>query len=214
MKRGSILIKNGTIFTMNPQKEIIQGDIYIEDGVIKEIGALDKKADQTLDAAGKLVLPGFVQTHVHLCQALFRGLADDVDVVDWLRGRIWPLESAHDEQSINASAYLAAAELIAGGTTTALTMETALHTDAVFEAVEDAGLRTFTGNAMMDVVEPGTEMRALDTEGSFQETRRLFDRWHGKDGGRVRFAVMPRGARNCSPNWWRDPGGSRWTTAC
>lgn len=199
MKRGSILIKNGTIFTMNAKKEIFQGDILIKDGVIAAIGAVKERAEQVVDASGKLVLPGFIQTHVHLCQALFRGLADDVDVVDWLKGRIWPLESAHDEQSINASAYLAAAEMIAGGTTTALTMETALHTDGVMAAVEDAGLRVFTGSAMMDVVEPGTEMRALDTEGSFQETRRLFETWHGRDGGRIRCAVMPRGARNCSP---------------
>lgn len=199
MERDSILIKNGTILTMNAKKEIIQGDILIENGVITEIGTVSGRGGRVLDAAGKLVLPGFIQTHVHLCQALFRGLADDVDVVDWLRGRIWPLESAHDGESIHASACLAAAELIAGGTTTALTMETALHTDAVFQAVEGAGLRVFTGNAMMDVVEPGTEMRALDAEASFQETRRLFDCWHGKDQGRIRFAVMPRGARNCSP---------------
>lgn len=198
MKRDSILIKNGVIFTMNAKKEIFQGDILIENGVITEIGTMRGCAAHVVDAAGKLVLPGFIQTHVHLCQALFRGLADDVDVVDWLRGRIWPLESAHDGASIHASARLAAAEMLAGGTTAALTMETALHTDAVFQAVEETGLRVFTGNAMMDVVEPGTEMQALDTEASFRETRRLFDCWHGKDQGRIRFAVMPRGARNCS----------------
>lgn len=199
MAHGSILIKNGIIVTMNPNREMFRGSLYIEDGVIKEVGSARETADQVIDAGGKIVMPGFVQTHVHLCQALFRGLADDVDVVDWLKGRLWPLESAHDDDSINASAYLAMSEMIAGGTTTVLSMETSLHTDAVFAAIKDVGMRTFTGNAMMDVVEPGTEMRGLSTEDSFQESKRLFETWHGANNGLIHFAIMPRGARNCSP---------------
>lgn len=199
MAHRSILIKNGILVTMNPQREMFRGSLYIEDGLIREVGSDRESADQVIDADGKLVLPGFVQTHVHLCQALFRGLADDVDVVDWLKGRLWPLESAHDDDSISASAYLGMAEMIAGGTTTVLSMETSLHTDAVFSAIKDVGMRTFTGNAMMDVVEPGTEMRGLNTEESFQESKHLFETWHGAANGRIHFAIMPRGARNCSP---------------
>jgi 5-methylthioadenosine/S-adenosylhomocysteine deaminase len=197
--KGSILIKNGIIVTMDPQQRIFNGNIYIEDGILKEIGSARPSADKVIDAGGKIVLPGFIQTHIHLCQVLFRGLADDMDVVDWLKHRIWPFESAHDEESINASAYLGIAELIAGGTTTALSMETTRSTDGIFEAVRDSGFRIISGNAMMDVVEPGTEMKGLGTEQSIAESKRLCNTWHGKEKGRLRYAIMPRGARNCSP---------------
>lgn len=199
IKKKSILIKNGIVITMDPSERIFRGSIYIEDGIIKEVGTVRENADKVIEADGKIILPGFIQTHIHFCQVLFRGLADDMDVVDWLKHRIWPFESAHNENSINASTYLGIAELIAGGTTTALSMETTRYTDGVFAAIEDSGYRAFTGNAMMDVVEPGTMMRGLDTEQSIAESKRLFHTWHGKGEGRIRYAVMPRGARNCSP---------------
>jgi cytosine/adenosine deaminase-related metal-dependent hydrolase len=197
--KGSILIKNGLIITMDSLHRILKGNIYIEEGILKEIGSTRLSADKVIDADGKMVSPGFIQTHIHLCQVLFRGLADDMDVVDWLKQRIWLFESAHDEDSINASAYLGIAELIAGGTTTALSMETTRFTDGVFEAALDSGFRGFCGNAMMDVVEPGTDMRGMNTAQSIAESKRLFNAWNGKGNGRLHYAIMPRGARNCSP---------------
>ncbi len=62
-------------------------------------------------------MPGLIQTHLHLCQTLFRGLADDLPLMDWLRTRVWPLEAAHTDASLRASARLAACELLLGGTT-------------------------------------------------------------------------------------------------
>ena len=126
MEHNSILIRNGWIVTMNPEREILRGSLYLENGRIKELPSVRQTADIVIDADGMLVLPGFVQTHLHLCQVLFRGLADDMDVVDWLKQRIWPFESSHNDCSIHASAMLGIAELIASGTTTALTMESAL----------------------------------------------------------------------------------------
>ncbi len=199
MKKGSVLIQNGFVITMNPANRVFKGSVYIEDGIIKEVGSSRETADKIIDADGKIVMPGLIQTHIHLCQVLFRGLADDVDVVDWLKHRIWPLESAHDEDSIYASAALGIAELIAGGTTTALSMETTRYTDGAFAAAEEYGLRVFSGNAMMDVVEPGTMMKGLTTQQSVTESKRLFKEWHGRGNGRLHYAVMPRGARNCSP---------------
>src|SRR6185369_14380011 len=96
---------------------------------------------EVIDARGCVLLPGFVQTHVHLCQTLFRGAADDLALIDWLKKRLWPMEAAHTAESVYASARLGIAELIRGGTTCALTMETVRHTEAVFTAVEEAGLR-------------------------------------------------------------------------
>ena len=99
MSKGSALIRNGTLITMNAHRQILEGNVYIEDERILEIDSPRTKADTIIDATDCLVTPGFVQSHVHLCQALFRGMADDMDVIDWLRLRIWPLEQAHDEQA-------------------------------------------------------------------------------------------------------------------
>lgn len=196
---GSILIRNGLLVTMDQDRRIFRGNLYIENGIIQEVGSLRTEADQIIEADERIVMPGFIQTHIHLCQVLFRGLADDVDVVDWLKNRIWPFESAHDEDSIHASANLGIAELIAGGTTTALSMETTRYTDGVFAAALENGFRLVAGNAMMDVVEPGTEMRGLSTKESIAESKRLYREWDGKGEGRIQYAIMPRGARNCSP---------------
>jgi len=109
----SILIKNGTIVTMDAGNSIVRGDLLIRDGKIVEVGERIKtSADQTIDATGCAILPGFVQTHIHLCQTLFRGAADDLSLIDWLKKRIWPMEAAHTPESIRASAQLGIAEMI------------------------------------------------------------------------------------------------------
>ena len=125
MNPPSVLIKNATLVTMNPKREVLQGDVWIEGGRIRALGRdLRRRSSSVLDATGKVVLPGFVQTHVHLCQTIMRGAADDLALLDWLKQRIWPFEAAHDERSLKASAQLGLAELIRGGTTTLLSMET------------------------------------------------------------------------------------------
>src|ERR687890_133423 len=120
---------------MNDALDVIAGDVC---------------ADRTIAAAGNYLLPGFIQTHIHFCQTLFRGYADDLALLDWLKRRIWPMEAAHTAASLRASARLAAAELLLAGTTTALTMETVHDTDVVFEALEEMGLRAVVGKCMMD----------------------------------------------------------------
>src|SRR5205809_5571225 len=134
----SILIKNAATVMMDQNDSIISGDVLIRDGRIAQLGeSITSGADEVIDAHGCALLPGFVQTHIHLCQTLFRGAADDLALIDWLTKRIWPLEAAHTAESIYASARLGIAELIRGGTTCALTMETVHHTEEVFVAVEE-----------------------------------------------------------------------------
>src|SRR6185295_17662495 len=147
----SILIKNGAIVTMDEGHSIVRGDVLIRDRRIAEIGErINAEADETIDARGCAVLPGFVQTHIHLCQTLFRGAADDLSLIDWLRKRVWPMEAAHTAESIRASAQLGIAELIKGGTTCALTMETVRYTEEVLKVVEETGFRATVGKCMMD----------------------------------------------------------------
>src|SRR4030088_2659431 len=138
----ALLIRGGTIVTMNDGFGIVSGDVSIKDGRIAAIGSpLDGLHDRVIDARGGYVLPGFIQTHIHLCQTLFRGYADDMPLLEWLRRRIWPMEAAHTPAPLRASARLAASELLLSGTTTALTMETVHDTDVVFEALDEMGLR-------------------------------------------------------------------------
>ena len=66
------------------------------------------RTDTVIDARGGYLLPGFIQTHVHLCQTLFRGFADDMPLLEWLRLRVWPMEAAHSPSTLRASVQLAA----------------------------------------------------------------------------------------------------------
>jgi 5-methylthioadenosine/S-adenosylhomocysteine deaminase len=196
----SLLIRNATIVTMNDALEIIEGDVWIRDGRIAAVGHRhDVSADRVINAGGSYLLPGFVQTHVHLCQTLFRGYADDLPLLEWLKTRIWPMEAAHTPASLAAAARLAACELLLGGTTTVLTMETVHDTDAVFEALEPTGLRAVIGKCMMDAADAAVPDRLLErTRASVDESLALAARWDGRGNGRLRAAFAPRFAVSCS----------------
>src|SRR5256714_13999805 len=92
----SVLIKGGTVVTMDAANTIVAGDVLVRGGRIASVGDAAGPADLTVDARGCAVLPGFVQTHVHLCQTPFRGAADDLELIDWLKRRVWAPEAAHD----------------------------------------------------------------------------------------------------------------------
>ncbi len=193
------LIRNAVILTMNPNQDIVAGDVLIQNNRIGRIGPnLQDEADVVIDAAGKVLLPGFVQTHIHLCQTLFRGRADDLALIDWLRSRIWPLEAAHSEDSVYYSALLGLGELIRSGTTTILDMETVHHTDAAFRAIESSGMRAISGKVMMD---HGTEVPLPlqeETGRSLQESVDLLEKWNGAANGRIHYAFCPRFVVSCT----------------
>lgn len=194
----TILIKNGTLVTMNPQREVFQGNIYIEDDRIAAIGQTPATADRIIEAKGQLVIPGLVQPHIHLCQTLFRGRADDLELLDWLRLRIWPLEGAHDPESLYYSALLGIGELFLSGTTTIVDMETVHHTEAAIEAIAQSGIRAITGKVMMDFGEDVPETLRETTEASLQESVELLEKWHGHDNGRIQYAFEPRFVVSCT----------------
>lgn len=176
----SILIKGGTLLTMDEGNAIVAGDLLIRDGVIASVGESGQTADVVIDAEGCAVLPGFVQTHIHLCQTIFRGAADDLPLLDWLKKRVWPMEAAHDAASIKASARLGVAELIKGGTTCALTMETVNHTEEVFRVVEKSGFRATVGKCMMDKGDDVPVALHENMDASIDESLALIAAWHGK----------------------------------
>ena len=194
----SILIKGGTILTIDEQDAIVRGDLLIRDGVIASVGQKGQTADIVIDAGGCAVLPGFVQSHIHLCQTLFRGAADDLSLLEWLKKRVWPMEAAHTASSIQASAKLGIAELIKGGTTCALTMETVNHTAEVFRVEEESGFRATVGKCMMDKGDEVPSELHENTEASIRESLALLEAWHGKADGRIRYCFAPRFALSCT----------------
>jgi len=201
----SILIKGGTLVTMNPEREIVSGDILIKGDRIARMGKIDPdKADQIIDAKGMLVIPGLIQTHVHLCQTLFRGMANDLELLDWLNLRIFPLESAHDEDSLYYSALLGCAELLRGGTTSIIDMATVNFTDSVFTAADRAGIRYLGGKCMMDHGDKEALALVEDTGLSIQESVDLLQRWDGKANKRLRYAFCPRFVPSCSHQLLRE----------
>ena len=185
---------------MNDAMDVVRGDVWIDDGRIVSVGAAPAgaTASKVIDATDAIVLPGFVQTHIHLCQTLFRGLADDRTLLSWLKERVWPLEAAHDERSLAAAARLAAAELLIGGTTTVLTMETVHGTDAVFEALGPTGIRAVVGKCMMNTRGDAPARLFQPAKDAIDETLALHTRWHGAANGRLRAAFAPRFAISCT----------------
>ncbi|HEY8240330.1 MAG TPA: amidohydrolase family protein, partial [Kiritimatiellia bacterium] len=145
-----MLIKNGRVWPSADADVIEDGNVLVRDGRIVKVGKFVARAEVTIDADGCLVMPGLIQGHIHLCQTIFRGGAEDLALLPWLRTFIWPLEAAHDEESIYASALLTCAELIRGGTTAFLSLETVRHTSSVMEAVDTSGLIGVIGHCLMD----------------------------------------------------------------
>jgi cytosine/adenosine deaminase-related metal-dependent hydrolase len=192
-----IYIRGGWIITMDSSRRIIRdGAVAIEDGVIVDVGKrveLDKKyksyADVLIDAERDIVLPGLINTHVHLMQALLRACADYLPLIPWLRDRVWPLQGNYTKQEALASAKLAVLEMIKSGTTTFL--ETGLvgryGPDDIIEMVHSTGMRAALARHVMDLrgyaLEENILHEGLVEEGdySFKDTIRLINKYHGWD---------------------------------
>jgi 5-methylthioadenosine/S-adenosylhomocysteine deaminase len=197
-----LLLRGGRLVTMDASRRILDADVLVEGGRITKVGRTGGRTDgrskpTTIDCTGLVILPGLVQAHIHLCQTLFRGLADDLPLEAWLAKRIWPLEAAHTEASIHASAMLGAAELLLGGTTAILDMETVRHTGAAFEALESIGIRATAGKCLMDAAANPAALRE-PTDRALSDSADLCARWHGAAGGRLRYCFAPRFAPSCT----------------
>ena len=205
-----ILIRGGTLVMCDAEGAAREGDLLIEGSRIAAVGAVPKRMldgsggpVRVIDARGCAVAPGLVQAHVHLCQVLFRGMADDLPLLDWLRERIWPLEAAHDEASLRASAELGLLEAMLAGTTTILDMGTVHHYDAVFDACARAGVRAFGGKTMMDAGDGVPRGLRETTKDSLRESDRLRETWSGGAEGRLGYAYAPRFILSCTEALFR-----------
>ena len=154
-----IVLHNCTVLTVNPDFDVINdGIICIRDSLIKKVQTrpADKlpAAQKTIDARGAIVLPGLVNTHTHLPMTLFRGLADDLPLHEWLEKYIFPAENKHlTPDSVRIGSQLACAEMIMSGTT--MCCDGYFLEDHVAAAVSDSGLRAILGQGVIDFAAPG-----------------------------------------------------------
>ncbi len=201
------LLKLSTIITMDAQRRVLQpGGIIVNGSSIEEV--VDAKAmrafkGRVVDASSLVAIPGFIQTHIHLCQTLFRGLADDLELLDWLKLRIMPYEYAHNARSMYVSAMLGIAELIRSGTTTIMDMGSVHHEEEIVRAIHETGLRAFVGKAMMDVNDLYPKLKE-PTKDAISSTLQQAEQWHKSSEGRIRYAVAPRFVLSCTDGLLSD----------
>lgn len=199
-----LLVRGGTLVTMDSERRVIPGDVLITDGRIVGVGDVGDipRATRLIDASGMHVLPGLIQGHVHLGQTMFRGLAEERSLLPWLRQRIWPLEAAHTAESAHASSMVGAMDCLLSGTTTVQEIGLAREMDAVFQAIEDSGIRAVGGQCLMDTGD-GVPGRLLgDGPSILDEAVTLAAEWEGKARGRITTALCPRFILSCSRELW------------
>jgi 5-methylthioadenosine/S-adenosylhomocysteine deaminase len=150
-----LIVSGGTIVTMDGSRRLIDnGAIAVGRGRVVAVGEraeIEKKysARETVDASGRLVIPGLINGHTHIPMTLFRGLADDLDLQDWLTKYIFPAEAKNvTEDFVRAGTRLGLAEMIRGGTTTYCDMY--YFEDAIAEETTKAGLRGVLGETVID----------------------------------------------------------------
>ena len=182
--------------------------IEIEDGIIKSIRKSNEKEisefyGEVLRYPNLTLMPGFVQTHIHTCQTLFRGLADDLELLDWLQKKIFPFENSHSKESLRSSVKLSLFELQTGGTTTIMDMGTMRHQEVIFEEFIKNGMRGYCGKCMIDENELFPEFKE-STKDSLTESYELAKEYHGKDNGRIKYGFAPRFVLSCSEELMKE----------
>ena len=194
------LILNGTIITIKNRKIIHDGAVATEDQIIIEVGKTDELkrkyggSYEKIDAKGKVVIPGFVNTHQHAAMSLLRGYADDLPLKEWLENWIWPIERHMTPHDIYAGALLTAVESIMSGVTTVNTMYH--YTPEVNEAkaFADAHLRGVIGHVCFSWRKK-EDSRAL---------KDLAKTWHNRTDGLTRASVDPHAPYTVDPEYMRE----------
>jgi 5-methylthioadenosine/S-adenosylhomocysteine deaminase len=202
-EKVDLLINGGTIVTMDGDRLILEdGALAVKGDVISAIGFrtdLEKKyiADQTIDARGKLVLPGFINGHTHVPMTLFRGLHDDVTLDEWLHKYIFPAEAKNvTEEFVRWGTRLAAAEQIRGGITTFADMY--YFEDAVAEETKKAGMRGVLGETFIDFPAPDNK----DEAEMLAYTEKFLKRW--QNDSLIHAAPAPHSIYTCSQKTLQD----------
>jgi 5-methylthioadenosine/S-adenosylhomocysteine deaminase len=202
-QRVDLIVTGGTVVTMNDARAVyddgavvVKGDTIIAVGSRNELEA-KYVASQTVDARGKLLLPGFINGHTHVPMTLFRGLHDDVTLNDWLYKYIFPAEAKNvNEEFVRWGTRLAAAEQIRGGVTTFADMY--YFEDAVAEETKTAGMRGVLGETFIDFPAPDNKREAE----MLGYTEKFLKKWQGDP--LIHAAVAPHSIYTCSKKTLQD----------
>ncbi len=176
-----ILFENARIITMDETAPFLENAyLGITGKKIEYIGYEKPKASaaRTIDARGKVLIPGLINAHTHVPMTLFRGLSDDCELDVWLREHIWPAEDKLDGDSVRAGTSLAVAEMLASGTTSF--SDSYFFVDAIAEVAESSGIRA---NLSRSIVGSGENFEDM---ASVAEAKELYEKYHMADGGRIR----------------------------
>ena len=177
-----LIVAGDVVITMDQENSLIRnGAVAVDDGWILAVGPYDEitktyRAQEVLDGAGKVVLPGLINSHTHAAMSLLRGIADDKELMDWLVNYMFPVEVRFvDEEFVRIGTELACWEMIRGGTTTFVDMY--YFNDSVAEAVENCGLRAVIATSVIDQPSPD----AADAQEGLQRSVAFIERWQGKN---------------------------------
>ncbi|HVR71867.1 MAG TPA: amidohydrolase [Vicinamibacteria bacterium] len=199
---ADLIVQSGTVVTVDRDRRVIEdGAVAVRDGRIVAVGTRAEvrsghTAKETLDAGGGLVLPGLINAHTHAPMVLFRGVADDLRLMDWLRNYIFPAEKENVTAAfVKAGTRLAALEMIRSGTTTFVDMY--YFEDQVAEACDEAGLRCVAGETLIEF--PAPDNATIPEALAYAE--RFLKRWAGHP--RVTAAVAPHSTYLASPDTLR-----------
>jgi 5-methylthioadenosine/S-adenosylhomocysteine deaminase len=194
----SLVVRNGTVVTMDGDKRVIAGGaIAVDDGRILAVGpaaeiAAGYRGRQVLDAGGGLIIPGLVNAHGHAAMVLFRGIADDLRLMQWLQDYIFPAEKKNVTAAfVKAGTELAALEMIRSGTTTFVDMY--YFEDQVAEACDAAGMRCVAGETLIEF--PAPDNKTIPEALAYAE--RFLKRWAGHP--RVTPALAPHSTYLATP---------------
>ena len=198
-----MIIVPKNIVTIDGKDRILKNHfVEIDNGIIIRIAKNDEKyfkkyKGDVYKFENLTLIPGFVQTHIHLCQTLFRGLADDLELLDWLQLRIFPYENAHNKNSLLSSVRLGLNELLLGGTTTLLDMGTLRHQEVVFEELQNSGIRAIAGKCLIDENDLFPKFKS-ETKTELDEIYGLAKTYHNTSSGKIKYGFAPRFVLSCS----------------
>jgi cytosine/adenosine deaminase-related metal-dependent hydrolase len=213
-----MIVENGTIITMNAERSIIRdGAIAVAGGRIVGVGKRQEIRDafahdtERRDLGGKVVIPGLVNTHVHLTQALIRGTVDDLGLIDFLVKGVWVLMGNYDHDDARVSTELCILEMLKSGTTAFVESMVVLHYgfDGIARVVEQSGIRAALSKTVMDTASyvEGHPMHygmVEDPTEAFQEALDMHAKWDGEADGRIQVWFGPRPPGGCSADLYRE----------
>ena len=200
-----ILFEHAAVVTMDGSREVLHDAcVAVEGAYITYVGKTrpEGEFDRTVDCAGKVLMPGFVNAHTHVPMALLRGVGGGLDLHHWLNDCIFPTEAKLDDRAVAAGTALGLAEMIAAGVTCIADMY--MHTDAIAKEIAKAGI---SANLSCGGVYFGApEEFSPDKCGDCRNQQMLTEEWHKFDNGRIRVDASIHGEYTSNAPLWRWMG--------